>query len=200
MKKKTFKFTFTVKSLLAWGMGLCIGIVWIFILGILVGRGDLSFVKMKNKLVGTQATIKESPEPGNLGMMGDNLKLEFYEELASKKEAAAQRNRATVAAKPPAREPKTIPSKTPAKTKPVSQSRQGYVLQIGSFQDKAKAAALTRRLSEHQYPAFFSKADVDGTSYYRVKCGPFKSEAKADELKKVLAKKENLHGFVTRNH
>ncbi|MCP4579614.1 MAG: hypothetical protein GY846_25360 [Deltaproteobacteria bacterium] len=79
-----------------------------------------------------------------------------------------------------------------------SKTGQQYVLQIGSFKAKAKAVTLVDRLTDRGYPTFFSRADISGKAYYRVKCGPFKSESKADEYKRVLAKKEGIHGFVTR--
>jgi septal ring-binding cell division protein DamX len=196
-KKKKDRVEIKKRTLLWGGVGFVIVIAWVFILGILVGRGDLSYVEVKDKFADISGITDESPGIDSLGKMDDNLKLDFYEELASKKEAAARKNHEPKKPRPKPRlaNPLTT-SENNQRSRP--ESIKGYLLQIGSFKEKTKAKAFVKRLKEKKYPAFYSSAKVDGKTYYRVKCGPFDTENKADAFKKVLAKNENIHGFVTR--
>ncbi len=201
MAKKTYRFNFTLKSLFFWGIGFLILIIWMFVLGILVGRGDLSFVQVKDKLAGVAEIGPEKKDPSALGKMDDDLKLEFYEELCAKKETAtrnSRKNRPGTRESAPEKDPVAVTDKKTVRHKTLGKCDRGYLLQIGSFQDKNRARDLTRKLAEKDYHAFFSKADVDGKTFYRVKCGPFNTVAKADELKRVLAAREKIKGFVTR--
>ena len=197
-KKNLIEMTF--KSLMFWGGGMLFLLIWTFILGILVGRGHLSFGIMKDKISGVHELVEEKglPPSGTKKALEDP-KFAFYEELSSKKVEATRKTRLTAPKK-------SIPKKTPKKTgkgtgvkkelvKPVHQ----YVLQIGSFGDKGKASVLVERLKKMGHPAYSMMASVDGKLYYRVKCGPFKTEKMADAFKKKLAEKEDIHGFVTKD-
>ena len=191
----------TFKSLIFWGGGVLFLLVWTFILGILVGRGLVSFGIMKDKIteVHGMAGEEDLPLSGTEKKAVEDPKFAFYEELCSKKVEVTRKTRLTAPKK-------TISKKTPEKTgkgtgvkkeaaKPVHQ----YVLQIGSFGDKGKASVLVKRLKKRGYPAYSMMASVDGKLYYRVKCGPFKTEKMADAFKKKLAEKEDIHGFVTKD-
>jgi len=200
-KQRKFLLELTFKSVLYWSGGLVFLLIWIFILGILVGRGHLSFGLMKDKLAEVQEMVGQEdvtvPEP--VKKTQEDPKFAFYEELSSKKEEAAKKSRP--AAKIEARQ-KESPSKIKKETdtgKAPAESLQQYVLQIGSFGDKAKATALVDRLKKRDYPAYSLVASVKGKLYYRVKCGPFNTEKKADALKKEIAQKESIYGFVTRD-
>ncbi len=177
--------------------------IWTFILGVLVGRDYLSFELLQDKIAGMQENVgeKDTSDSGLKNKLKENPKFAFYEELSSKKEAAAKKNSPAKRIKPkPSKKiaQKKIEKKTALKENAVT-SIQQYVLQIASFGDKAKATALVDRLKKRGNPAYSLMASVNGKLYYRVKCGPFKTEKKADEFKKALAQKENLHGFVTRD-
>ncbi len=196
---KKYLLEVTSKSIVLWGSGLFLLLVWIFILGVLVGRGHLSYDIMKDKFAKVQevASEKGTSELDLIGNFNDDPKFAFYEELATRKEEVKQREKSLVK-KPTRTKSYDRSSKKTADKKTAEMEVRQYILQIGSFRDKAKATALVERLSIRGYPAYASKANIDGESYYRVKCGPFNSENKADDFKKVLASKENIHGFVTR--
>ncbi len=201
-KPKTYRFDLTLKSLFVWSMGLFLVLIWIFILGILVGRGDISFGKVKNKLAEVQGDISEIGRSDTGAASPKNPKFAFYKELASKKKEAAVPQKPTPAKKPVSRK-KTVESlkpKTAVKTPPKPAAKQGYqyIVQIASFQDRDKASALVEQLKKQNMVSFFSETQVKGKSYFRVKCGPYKTEKDADKVKKQIAEKNGLHGFVTR--
>ncbi|MBW2143518.1 MAG: SPOR domain-containing protein [Deltaproteobacteria bacterium] len=200
-KAKKYLLELTLKSIIFWFSGLFFLLVWIFILGVLVGRGHLSYGIVKDKFaeVRDMASEKESSDSDLIKKSDEDPKFAFYEELSSKKEAAAKKSRPVVRKK----SSRTISNKRSVETpknssSSIPKSAQQYVLQIGSFADRAKAVTMVDRLTDRGYATFFSRADIGGKRYYRVKCGPFKTEKKADEFKKVLAKREDVHGFVTR--
>lgn len=202
-KPKKFLLELTYKSLIFWVGGGLFLLIWTFILGVLVGRDYLSFELLQNKIAGIQEKVGEKDVSDSTlkKMLKEDPKFAFYEELSSKKEEAAKKNRPAKRINPKPSK-KVAQKKTEEKTAPKEsavKSVEQYVLQIGSFGDKARATALVDRLKKRGHPAYFLLANVNGKLYYRVKCGPFKTEKKADELKKALAQKENVHGFVTRD-
>jgi len=197
---KKYRLELTFKSFILWFSGLFLLLVWIFILGILVGRGYLSFGIVKDKIAEVQDSIgdRESTDLIPAKKSDEDPKFAFYEELSSKKEAAAKNNRPTTRKKPAREKSHIKPDEKSSSLSKIPDSTQQYVIQIGSFNDKAKATALVDHLVDRKYPTFFSTASIDGKLYYRVKCGPFKTEKNADEFKKILSEKEAIHGFVTR--
>jgi len=199
-KPKKYLLELTLGSIVFWASGFFFFLVWMFILGVLVGRGHLSYGKMKDKLAEVQVKMleKESSDLDIIKKLDDDPKLSFYDELSSKKEAAAQRSHPSVSKKPAQTKLVKKSDEMPNRLTSVQQRSQQYVLQTGSFTDRAKAENMVKRLKARGYAAFLSRAVMDGKVYYRVICGPFDTENKADEYKKFLAKKENIHGFVTR--
>ena len=155
----------------------------------------MSFGIMKDKFTKVQDMVG-GKDPSDLDLLkrpDEDPKFAFYDELASKKEDASRKAQPTTKTKLH-KQPK---NKTDKRKKP-SKNVQMYVLQIGSFKDKAKATAMVDRLTDRGYPAFSSKTNLGGQDYFRVKCGPFKAEKEADDFKRMLAGQENIHGFVTR--
>jgi len=55
----------------------------------------------------------------------------------------------------------------------------GYVVQVASFGDEANAERLARELGG-EFKAFYRAGDVNGKTYYRVRVGPFESQANAN--------------------
>ncbi|WP_293625336.1 SPOR domain-containing protein [Salinisphaera sp.] len=55
----------------------------------------------------------------------------------------------------------------------------GYVVQVASFRDEASAEKVARELNS-EFKAFYRAGEVNGTTYYRVRVGPFENEAAAN--------------------
>jgi len=202
-KPKKILLELSYKSLMFWVGGGLFLLVWTFILGVLVGRDYLSFELLQEKIAGIQenAGERDALDSDLKKKLKEDPKFAFYEELSSKKEEAAKKNQPArrIKPKPSKKTDRKKTEKTTAPKESTVTSADQYVLQIGSFGDKAKATALVDRLKKRGYPAYFLLARVNGKIYYRVKCGPFKTEKKADALKKAMAQKEDIHGFVSRD-
>ncbi len=206
-KQKTGLLDRVLSSVIFRGLGLFFLLVWIFILGVLVGRGDVSFDIVKKKWAEVKAGMFDSelPDLETIKESDPDPKFAFYEELASKKEAAHKKSlsieKESLKKNQTALKKQSSPKKNREKASVNSRPTQKvseYVLQVGSFENKGKALAMVKKLNHGHYPAYFSMADIDGKRYYRVLCGPFHTEKKADALKKNLAEREGLSGFVTR--
>lgn len=73
-----------------------------------------------------------------------------------------------------------------------------YALQIASLKSEIKAADMVNRLENLGYPSYFYKSYIEGKLYYRVRCGPFKTEKEANDFKKLLLKRENIKSFISK--
>jgi cell division septation protein DedD len=200
-KSRKYQIELTPLSIFLWGGCVFFVLAWIFVLGILVGRGFLpgpvtALSDLKNQLgvlphkVGRdepqqelEATKKSDSEP----------KLGFYDDLSSKKveplkEARAQ-NRAGTS---------SVSRLQKEETREPQASKGKYTVQLASLEDKNKAKKFIGDLVQRGYPAYFYEAKVKGKSYYRVRCGQFSSRKTAEDYASKLRREAGLKGFVSR--
>ncbi len=92
-KQKKYKFELTPLSALFWGIFLIILLTWIFVLGILVGRGFLpgsvsTISDLKNQVKKLQTIVGKKEEYEDIKPADENKdpELAFYEKLNSKKD------------------------------------------------------------------------------------------------------------------
>ena len=60
-----------------------------------------------------------------------------------------------------------------------------WSVQVGSFRSEDNARGLMQTLAA-DFPAFYAEGEVDGTTYYRVRVGPYPSEAEAESAAEAL--------------
>lgn len=247
-KGRTFQVEMRAGSLFLWGGGLLFLLVWIFALGILVGRGSLPADKAVGELkeqIGKLQEIarrdrarRDEPEEEP----AESPKLAFYEKLATKKDEALERRttrsepavKKPVRAAPPerpAREPEPIPESAekvrkaePEPSRPAERSppekpsaraeetrvpppvaeRDGllvkarFTVQVAATTTRSAAEAMIQRLKRKGHPAYYYDVEVNGTTYYRVRCGRFLSRTEAEQYAGLLRKKEGVNGFVSK--
>ena len=298
-RPKKYVIELTLKSVVFWVVGSAFIFVWVFLLGVFVGGGHMSFSKIKEKFawIEDKYGVKLTSQPDAMPKPAEYPPFEFFDELEAKKKDAAKNSQPSVetkveneiaqyssglvpseaktdiqgqpadaaqqspqvqpipeeghdsgghsieepskipeekslAASQPVPEKKPIEAPAIAKkepaTKPAPQSKPvsgnghvetalnkirektlekekniqketiKYVLQLGGFNDRAKAASLAKRLTGKGYSASLANTTRGGRPFYRVKCGPFETETMADDFKRTLAKKEGIYGVVTR--
>jgi hypothetical protein len=186
---KRYSVDFSVTSIFFWGLGLLFLLVWIFVLGILVGRGFLpngvkSFTNLK-----AQFDRFQDRDSVIIGEAEKEPEFEFHYKLATRKnEAIADRSQTRV--KERIDDGKKVPQTEPDRS-------TVYTVQLSSLENKTNAAELVNTLKNHGYPAYYNKVDIGGKTYYRVRCGKFKDKKQASDLKILLAENERLDGFVT---
>ena len=196
--EKAYHVEFSLTSLFFWGLGLFFLLAWIFVLGILVGRGFLpEGVKALSKLstpIGKLQEImsnkRKSPDLDLIKMLDKDPKFQFYDELSAKKEEVTKNNYP---------DEKRAGEQTKLdKGLELSETGEEYTVQIASLNNKIRAVQITDRLSKCGYPAYFYKVNIEGKTYFRVRCGRFKSSKEAGDFKKLLAERERIKGFVTK--
>ena len=95
-----------------------------------------------------------------------------------------------VAAMPASRAASQAPPKPVHETAPAQPARHkdassastpapGWTVQVASFSKRGAAAPLVKRLGKAGFKAFIDPHQVGGTTYYRVRVGPYRDEAKA---------------------
>ncbi len=110
-------------------------------------------------------------------------------------QAPAPEEKPATPAKPPARKEVTSP---PAARQASGDEGvpQAWVVQMGSFSDKANAMALRNRIRGKKYPAYVEAVTTPQGTIYRVRVGPERSRAGAEALQRKLRKAFNLNGMV----
>ena len=128
-KKKSVRFEMSRLALTSWCFGLLLALLWMFLLGLFVGKGitpaNINFTEIKKRMMAEgiwpgsgETGRQESPPPSTTTKKKIPLKdLEFYEKLAKKKEAQLQKP-AVVKTPPKEKLQKPTVTKTPPKEKP----------------------------------------------------------------------------------
>jgi cell division septation protein DedD len=74
-----------------------------------------------------------------------------------------------------------------------------HAVQIGSFGSVGDAVTLKKKMLAKGYQAFVVEADLGKKGlWYRVRIGPYKDSSTAQLAQKVLAEKERIKGFISR--
>ena len=208
MKKTTPKKAATKKSkkylLQLTGKGFFLGLCllflisgWMFVLGVLVGRGTApinfdiqalqkELIELKESMVKQEKRAMEADAAKN----GDKPSLDFYEALKRKeKDEQIQ----TIEKKTPTQS--LLLSKTPlisqkriSKTKDTQTEKKKLAsvkptpagplaVQVASTKDEASAKALVKKLNQLGYAGFSIKAEIPNKgTWYRVRVGPYKHD------------------------
>lgn len=200
-------------SLFFWGFFLCFLLAWVFVLGVLVGRGFLpsavsTISDLKAQVSKLQGLVPHSktPAPPDPQKIESDPKLAFYEKLSSKKEEV-KRNipeekpaRPVTPVKGPAeRKEQTLSApSTPAEHSASDQGRIVYTVQLASLEDKGKAEGMVGRLKGSGFDAYYNEVKIKGKTFYRIRCGKFKTKEDAGLQAKRLADQVGIHGFVSK--
>ena len=95
-------------------------------------------------------------------------------------------------------------SSATAKIKPAKPPKDGkkashvkvWVVQVGSFGNRANALALQKKLRRHKFPAFVEFVKNKAGSVYRVRVGPEAKRANSEKVLQAILKKLEIKGVV----
>ena len=222
---KTYRIEFTRLKLILWGCGFLFGLFWIFVFGILVGRGFLPEIltdvsDIRSQLSAIQDMMsREGPDELDLSRESEtDLEMGFFENLSGKKEdeieAWAPKKRLAIpkrSAPETQPQPQASPSKkdsvqtrvavssepTPDSALPKITEAQ-YTVQLASLVDEGKAYEMAEELEKSGFPAYIHEREVKGRTYYRINCGVFTRRGAAENYAKELYKKKGISGLVMR--
>jgi hypothetical protein len=213
--KKPVRFEVSRLALTGWCFGLLVALLWMFLLGLFVGKGitpaNINFTEIKKRMMAEgiwpgsgETGRQETPPPSTTTKRKIPLKdLEFYEKLAKKKEAQLQKP--AVAQTPPKEKPATTlaaKSPPPAQQQNKSSEQQKpstarFTVQLASFKDLSSAKKFAARFRGLKHKATIREVELSGKGrWYRVQVGKLASREDATALANQLAKKYQLHAFV----
>lgn len=217
---KTFHLELTPLSLFIWGFCIFFLLSWVFVLGIMVGKGFLpgaitALSDIKGQITILQEMISRNKPRDLQAQREQDLepKLAFYDRLSNKKEEAinqrvpSKKDEGLQKVNPKEgrghAEKETTPSGT--KNSELLRKESGspgepvqFTVQIASLEDKNKATEIVTRLTEKGYQAFFYEVQIKGKTFYRVRCMKFPNREQAEGFAHQLENKEGIKGFVTR--
>jgi len=190
---------------------------WMFVLGILVGRGTAPVRFDIEKLQKELASLKEAViKKERLRFKIDSnsapqkTDMDFYESLKTSDSSKDKKsNRVDVASKPPKKSlPKTAHSGRGKKdilnkagaakpsrdslaeeTRSSTEHEKKITIQVASLRDPQIADRMVARLKDKWYPAYKAVAEIPGKGiWYRVRIGSFKNRATAQSTLERLKK------------
>jgi len=203
---KSHVIELSAKAAFFWGLCLFFLLVWIFVLGIFVGRGFIpdglkSISELKAKIAKLQGVIghRDTASPPVQQKSFEDPKLAFYKNLSTKKKAVVRslppKKRKKVARKPVV-SAKRNGQNHAARKNAAGQLHEHFTVQIASLGVQEKAKALVTALTAKGYPAYYYKVTLNGSTRYRVRCGSFKTLQEAKGFAQEFFRAEKIRGFV----
>lgn len=179
-KKQTARVQISRKRLVTWSVLFLFVALWMFVLGVMVGRGIVpldmekesvgrELATLKAKMVQKQAGVGKQVE----GRSAEKPHFDFYEELKAPREAKRL--------KVPA--PKPV-AKTAAKPAP---DKGRFAVQVAAVRDIQSAERLVAKLRKKGYPAYQTSGAGGGKKvWYRIRVGAFENrDAAGTTLQKL---------------
>ena len=173
---------------------------WMFVLGILVGRGTapvkFDTEKLQKELIALkEAVLKEEKKRFKIDSDTGTgrVDLGFYEELKAAKPKKESRPEKKVV--------DVRPSPQPVKTASTGQAETagGFTIQVASLKDPKVAGEMAKRLKAKGYPAYTTIVKIPEKGiWFRVRTGKFKDRAEAGDMLSKL-KKEKFKPIVVQN-
>ncbi|MFO7666240.1 MAG: SPOR domain-containing protein [Desulfobacterales bacterium] len=221
VEKKPF-IELSRKKATLWLLGVFFICGWMFVLGILVGRGtapvqfDIENLKKDIKEELKIAIEKEKEEkksaesyPADKTSLDGKQNLEFYEDLKSTKDTTGnikmeKKDINDVPLKEPAPvkepEPVTVEDKKPAEmpepSLPEKVSEPVFTVQTSSGRDKKGAEKTVKTLINKGYPAYMTMSEIpDKGTWYRVRIGEYKDRKEAQKILSRLGK-DKIKGII----
>ena len=93
--------------------------------------------------------------------------------------------------------PKTPAPKTP-KPAAVSESGEGFVVQVAAVKERSEADTIAKRLSSKGFPSFVSSPSAGAARVYRVRVGKYRDRSEAETVARRLEKEEQFKPWITR--
>ena len=224
-ESKIYRIEFTRLSLIIWVVGFLFGLFWIFIFGILVGRGflpemltDVSYIRSQLSTIQDMMNREKSDETGLSNESETDLEMDFYKSLSDKKDDENEAwvpKKSVAISKRKAPETRTqtessgleentaqtritvLPKKIPDSKLPKIAEAQ-YTVQLVSLGEEGKAQEMVEDLEKSGFPAFINEKEVKGKTYYRVNCGVFTQRGAAEDYAEEFFKKKGISGLVMR--
>ena len=221
-RSKRYRLELSRTSFFFWCLGSLFLLAWIFLLGIFVGRGFLpqgikTLSKLRLPIAKFQDMVDNKKTADLEGIKGldKDPEFEFYDKLSGKKGEVVNKSKpGTKKAGAQIKLGKRFGNEVSEKSQSdfgkgggqtgqttginATETVGSYTVQVASLESENKAVRMVDRLKERGYPAYIHEVSLKGKIYYRVKCGKFKDRKEAGDFKSLLAQKEKINGFVSK--
>ncbi len=186
------------------GILLCVS-VWMFFVGVLVGRGTMpikfDIPKLEEKLIGKRlaAEKKETAAVFDSEEDGHGTDLEFYEDLKTdlSNDKLPPVKRAETIVTDPESESVSDPNQGEGVTESASATGR-YTVQVASLRSEASAKSIADKLIEKGYRAFVASSSTsDSGVWYRVRIGNYKNKSDATKMADRMSR-ESFKPIVVR--
>lgn len=139
----------------------------------------------------------EIPTPPKVEQPNENIRIPVAEQLPParaelKKPAQGQADASGKAVT----SSKAVQSDKQAATSDKASATKAWVVQVGSFGNRANALALQKKLRRHKFAAFVEFVKGKQGGVYRVRVGPEVDRAKAEETRQAINKQLKIRGVV----
>lgn len=182
--------------------------IFIFLTGVLVGRGvsgkpgdepidssGATYAATEGEAVPAAGSATgEPPSPP----AGDELS---YHTRLQSNTPATEELKPTTPQPPPAPKPEAAapkPEAAPAANVPTTGRPGTWVLQIVALRNQSAAASLVQRLVKSGFPAYLENPAPGTPVIYRVRVGRYSDRSEADQVRRRLEKEEQLSSVITR--
>jgi cell division septation protein DedD len=214
--KRKFILQLTGKGMILWLCLIFLVSGWMFVLGVLVGRGtapvNFDIQAIQNELI----ALKESMLQKEKSITESDLEkgyakntFDFYEALKGKQTQETieippkkEQPESVIQAPPPSKKPAVSSAQAPKKDKaiqPAKGQKEGtFAVQVASTKDPESADELVENLLKKGYPAFSIKADIpEKGTWYRVRVGYYHDNTQADAVRRQLLT-DQFEGIIVR--
>jgi cell division septation protein DedD len=213
--KKAMRFEMSRLALLGWCFGLVLALLWMFLLGLFVGKGitpaNINFAAIKKRMIaegvwpGSGKTHRrEEVSPSEKAKKQIPLNdLEFYEKLAKKKKAQLREQSKAEPSPQKGTTPTVSPPPATSAEQDIASKKQPrpatgkFTVQLASFKDLASARKFAARFNDLKPQATIRQVDLTGKGrWYRVHIGELSSRDEASAFAKRFNKKYRLQALV----
>ncbi len=172
-KARVVTFSLRIPTLIGGLLALVVGLIWIFILGILVGRGQAPETQIP-QIAGLMPRVEADPAPPRIvdpapaGVIpaGELSYVDALKQGRPRPQAAAPAHPAEAPTPAERVKPQEKPQAVPGAEKPGTQ-KFDYVYQVAAYKAAAPCDALVAKLKTSGLKAFTEKSDEKGATWYK---------------------------------
>jgi hypothetical protein len=213
--RKPIRFEITRLAIVGWCFGLLIALIWMFLLGLFVGKGitpaNINFAEIKKRMIAEgiwpgSGKMRHREETSQMKKTKKQIPLkdlEFYEKLANKKKAQSQKQARKVTPSQEKKSTKVLPPPAPSPRPDLAGRQQKrpsaaqFTVQLASFKDLASAKKFAARFKDSKPQATIRQVELPGKGrWYRVQVGQLYTRNEAVALVKRFTEKYRLKAFI----
>jgi cell division septation protein DedD len=182
-----------------------LGAIWMFVLGIFVGRKSVPVTFHMKDIKEVLASLKEEDAKKGLSAITESKSsdkkeaLDFYESLKENKgeerseikSSSKDNQKKKVSVSKKNISPKVSQSNEEQSSNIIDEGEKNFTIQVASVQDEKTASRMIADLKKDGYPAYKMNVNIPELGvWFRVRVGPYSSRGKAGSVIEGLKKRK----------